>query len=151
MTKTIKLMIISIFIGTILGTILNTNYKYKIVNTINKDNTYYFIQEGVYSSKNLLQENTKDLNTKTVDKKNNKYYVYLGITRNIKIANRIKDIYKKEGYSTYIKEVNLDSEEFYNNVEQFDLLIKDTTDNEEVLTIEQVILANYEEIFKNNY
>ena len=94
MTKTIKLMIISIFIGTILGTILNTNYKYKIVNTINKDNTYYFIQEGVYSSKNLLQENTKDLNTKTVDKKNNKYYVYLGITRNIKMY--ILNLYNRQ-------------------------------------------------------
>ena len=47
-----------------------------------------------------------------------------------------------------MKEKHLSSEEFSTNVEQFDLLIRETKDIDQVLTIEEVILANYEEIIK---
>ena len=40
------------------------------------------------------------------------------------------------------------NEEFDHNVEQFDLLINSATNKEEILTIEEVVLANYEEIIK---
>ena len=42
------------------------------------------------------------------------------------------------------------NEEFNNNVTQFDLLINATTSEKEILTIEKVVLANYEEIIKKN-
>ena len=47
-----------------------------------------------------------------------------------------------------IIEKNIKSEEFSTNLNQFDLLIKDTNDPDQILTIEEVILANYEEIIK---
>ena len=58
-------------------------------------------------------------------------------------------IYEDDGYNIYIKEKYLSNEEFYNNVTQFDLLIKDSNDTSNILTIEEVVLANYEEIIKN--
>ena len=45
---------------------------------------------------------------------------------------------------------SLSNEEFNNNVTQFDLLINATTSEKEILTIEKVVLANYEEIIKKN-
>ena len=45
-----------------------------------------------------------------------------------------------------IKEVELKNEEFYNNVTQFDLLLNNDISESEMLTIEEVVLANYEEI-----
>ena len=41
------------------------------------------------------------------------------------------------------------NEEFYNNVTQFDLLINNTNNSNEILTITEVVLANYEEIVKS--
>ena len=95
-----------------------------------------------------MQENTKDLLVKTVDSKNDKQYVYLGITRNEKNAKKLKEIYENKGYQIYIKEQNLSNEEFYNNVTQFDILINSTNKESEILTIEEVVLANYEELIK---
>ncbi len=149
MKKTLKISIFSIALGAIAGIILNNTYKEKLSNSfLNEEKTYYFIQEGVYSSTSSMQENTKDLLVKTVDSKNDKQYVYLGITRNEKNAKKLKEIYENKGYQIYIKEQNLSNEEFYNNVTQFDILINSTNKESEILTIEEVVLANYEELIK---
>ncbi len=130
--------------------LLNSTYKEKLINTFSEGKTYYFIQEGVYSSKEIMTENTKDIQVKTVDTINNKQYVYLGITRDNNNAKKIKDIYEKKGYQIYIKEQNLSNEEFYNNVTQFDILVNSTDKASEILTIEEVVLANYEELIKKD-
>ena len=149
MKKTLKISIFSIALGTIAGIILNNTYKEKLSNSfLNEEKTYYFIQEGVYSSTSSMQENTKDLLVKTVDSKNDKQYVYLGITRDEKNVKKLKEIYENKGYQIYIKEQNLSNEEFYNNVTQFDILINSTNKESEILTIEEVVLANYEELIK---
>ncbi len=149
MKKTLKISILSIVFGALVGIVLNNNYKEKLSNSfLNDGKTYYFIQEGVYSSTSSMQENTKDLLVKTVDSKNDKQYVYLGITRDEKNAKKLKEIYENKGYKIYIKEQNLSNEEFYNNVTQFDILIGSTNKETEILTIEEVVLANYEELIK---
>lgn len=140
----------SIILGALSAMLLNSTYKEKLVNTFSEGKTYYFIQEGVYSSKEIMTENTKDIQVKTVDTLNNKHYVYLGITRDNNNAKKIKDIYEKKGYQIYIKEQNLSNEEFYNNVTQFDILVNSTDKASEILTIEEVVLANYEELIKKD-
>ena len=102
MKKTLKISIFSIALGAIAGIILNNTYKEKLSNSfLNEEKTYYFIQEGVYSSTSSMQENTKDLLVKTVDSKNDKQYVYLGITRDEKNAKKLKEIYENKGYQIY--------------------------------------------------
>lgn len=140
----------SIILGALSAMLLNSTYQEKLVNTFSEGKTYYFIQEGVYSSKEIMTENTKDIQVKTVDTINNKQYVYLGITRDNNNAKKIKDIYEKKGYQIYIKEQNLSNEEFYNNVTQFDILVNSTDKASEILTIEEVVLANYEELIKKD-
>lgn len=140
----------SIIVGALSAMLLNSTYKEKLINTFSEGKTYYFIQEGVYSSKEIMAENTKDIQVKTVDTLNNKQYVYLGITRDNANAKKIKDIYEKKGYQIYIKEQNLSNEEFYNNVTQFDILVNSTDKESEILTIEEVVLANYEELIKKD-
>lgn len=142
--------LVSIILGALSAMLLNSTYKEKLVNTFSDGKTYYFIQEGVYSSKEIMTENTKDIQVKTVDTLNDKQYVYLGITRDNNNAKKIKDIYEKKGYQIYIKEQNLSNEEFYNNVTQFDILVNSTDKESEILTIEEVVLANYEELIKKD-
>ena len=64
-------------------------------------------------------------------------------------AKKIKKIYSQKGYNIYIKEVKLNNEEFYNNVTQFDLLLNNTNNSNEILKITEVVLANYEETVKS--
>ena len=136
MKKTFLLSIFFITLGTILGIFLRNSYKDNLLGAFGEGKIYYFLQEGVYSNKDIMTENTKDLNIKLVNEENGKYYVYLGITRDEENVKKIKEIYNTKGYQLYIKEINLSNEEFYNNVTQFDLLIKNTTKEEEILTIE---------------
>lgn len=149
MKKKIFYLLIILTSGIILGQKIYLATE-NIEVTFNEENTYYFLQEGVYSSKQIMEENIKNMNIKVVDNQDNKYYVYLGITRDEGIAKRLKSIYEEEGYQIYIKEKTLSNDEFLNNVTQFDLLINNTTSTKEILTIEEVVLANYEEIIQKN-
>ena len=136
-----------LLLGTILGTKIYSA-KESLENVFAAGQIYYFLQEGIYTSKEIMEENTKNITSKIINKENNKYYVYLGITKDETNAKKIKNIYIDKGYNIYIKEVKLNNEEFYNNVTQFDLLINNTSNKNEILTITEVVLANYEEIVK---
>lgn len=145
MKKTLFLGIVFLLCGCFVGQYLYQNSS--IAQTVFKQKeTFYFLQEGVYSSSDVMHENVKDLANKLTVKEDNKYYVYLGITKSLENAEKIKNIYSDLGYSIYIKEVNLNSDEFSSNVEQFDLLVKESSSADDVLTIEEVVLANYDEI-----
>ena len=150
MKKTFILSFTFIILGIIFGIYLKYIYTSKIINVFSDGKIYYFIQEGVYSNEEIMRENTHELENKITVKNNNKFYVYLGITRDIKIAKKIKEIYNNKGYQIYIKEMNISNEEFYNKVYQFDLLIKNTNNDQEILTIEEVVLSSYEEIINNS-
>ena len=147
MKKKIFYSIIILITGIIVG---KNIYLSKTTQTFSNKDIYYFIQEGVYSSKSIMEENIKNMDLKVVDEIDNKYYVYLGITIDENIAKKLKEIYESLGYQIYIKELSLSNEEFNNNVTQFDLLINASTSTKEILTIEKVVLANYEEIIKKN-
>lgn len=149
MKKKIFYFLILLISGIILGRKIYLATE-NIEVTFNEESTYYFLQEGVYSSKKIMEENIKNMNIKVVDNLDDKYYVYLGITKDENIAKRLKAIYEEEGYQIYIKEKTLSNDEFLNNVTQFDLLINNTTSTKEILTIEEVVLANYEEIIKKS-
>lgn len=121
-----------------------------LTNVFSEGTTYYFLQEGVYTSKVILEENTKNLNVKLIIKDNSKYYVYLGITKSESVAKKLKNIYEQTGNQIYIKEIKLNNQEFESNVTQFDLLLNCATSKAEMLTIEEVVLANYEEIIQKH-
>lgn len=148
MKKTTILGILFLIIGVAIG-VKYSSAKKVLENVFLNDKTYYFLQEGVYSSDVILKENTEDLDVKLIELIDGKYYVYLGITKDENNAKKIKDIYAEQGYNIYIKEQTLSNEEFANNLTQFDLLLNNTTSTNEILTITEVILANYEEIIKN--
>ncbi|MBO5120764.1 MAG: hypothetical protein J6C28_03640 [Bacilli bacterium] len=146
MKKNIIISLIFLVIGIILGTkIISLS---KIEDVFQNETIYYFLQEGVYTTEEILNENTESLNIKLINKDENKYYVYLGITKDVENAKKIKKIYKNKGYDIYIEEKTLSNEEFSSNITQFDLLINSTNNEEEILKITEVVLANYEEIIK---
>ena len=147
MKKIIFKIILFIGIGFSLGEIIFGKKIETIKQLANKE-TYYFLQEGIYNNKMLLKENCKYLNDKIIEKHNDKYYVFLAITKDLSILNKLKDIYEKAGIKTIITQKNISSNSFSENLNQLDYLIKNTKDDEHILLIEKVILANYEEMIK---
>ncbi len=145
MKRTIILAIVFLTLGTICGNFLYQKAPNSI-SVFQQDSSYYFLQEGVYTSKDVMQESIKDIPHKLVVFKDDMYYVYVGITKSEKNADKIQKIYEELGYQIHITTESLDNEEFSSNVTQFDLLVEEAESSEDVLTVEEVILANYEEL-----
>ena len=107
----------------------------------------YFLQTGVYTNK----QNIKNINTNYITiEEENKYYTYLGMTMDKKIANKLKKIYEEKQIPIFIKEVNINNQEFINELTQYDILLNNTDNKEEIENILETILSTYEETLKTS-
>ena len=135
MKKTFILGFIFVIFGLIIGNNIRKFSYSSVKEIVSNEESFYFLQEGVYEKKENLEKNIKNLDQKVIDYQDDKYYVYVGITKNKNIANKIKKIYAKKGLNLYEKVKTISNEEFLNNVTQFDLLINNGATDEEILTI----------------
>lgn len=140
--------LIFITLGFVIGDFIFNNRNLFLSSLNDRGDPYFFLQEGIYPNKEIMESNLEKISHKVVEQKNDQFYVYVGITKSKKVADKIKNIYDKKGIKLILKEKYLENEEFSNNVSQFDLLINATNNKEEILTIEEVVLANYEELLK---
>ena len=148
MKKMIIYAIISITIGYLIGNIIFTNKD--IFKKNNENEKYYLLQEGTYYDDKILSNNYSSIKQKIVEKKENKIHIYIGITRNLEVAEKLINIYDEKKVNLSIVEKYYSNEELKNNIDQFDLLINSSKDKEEILKIEEVVLASYDEIINNS-
>lgn len=146
MKKTIITYIVFILIGFCIGRMLFSETSF--INLNKAKDRYYFIQEGEYHNDNIF-DSVSNIKQKLLEYNNNKIYVYLAITKDLEVAEKITDIYNEKDTKVIIKEKYLKNEELKNNIEQFDLLIKSSKTTDEILKIQEVAIANYKEIMKN--
>lgn len=143
-----KKIILSVVFTMLLGIATAKVVYSKTISSYDKksNNTVYFLQLGVYTNKNSMQLDTKSIENKIVIQENDKYYVYVGISKSKKNLEKVSKLYKNDGYNLYIKEMSVLNNEFLVNLEQFDKLIESAKTNEEINTINMVILSSYEEM-----
>ena len=99
-----KIIISSIFfigLGFFSGELIFGSKK-DIFKNFNSKDTYYFLEEGVYIDKKDLSKNY--VSKRLIEKSNKKYYVYVGITKDKEVIEKLKDIYNSRGISLSIKE-----------------------------------------------
>lgn len=137
MKKIIINGLIYITIGYILGNVLFKS-KIDLIKNITNKEIYYFIEE---KGSNI---------TKTSIKGYDNLYIKKGISRDLETANKIKSILEEQNKKVTIKEKYLTNKEFKETVTQFDNLINETQSHEEILKIEETVIATYEEILRNN-
>ena len=140
-------LIVAVTLGSVMGIFLHDKFNSEVL-ALGKSEKLIFLREGVYTSKEVMEENTKKIDPKLVVFDDGKYYVYVGITGNKKIASKIKKIYDDMDMEVYEKEISVDNETFIKNVYEFDSLML-SSNMQEIMTVEEVILANYEEVFGN--
>ena len=85
-----------------------------------------------------------------VVEKDNKFYVYLGVSSKKNNAEKVADVFSKEDIDVSIKKTVIDDIEFISNLEQFDILLDNASSSEDIKSINEVILSSYEEMVLTN-
>ena len=141
-------LIIAIVSGALLGHTLFEKFKEEEQTVFNDMSPIYFLREGVYDNLEYALARANKFDTKIIVKQKAKYYLYLAISKSQDNLASIKKIYNDKNLVVETKNIN--NESFLTALEQMENLFKKASSDEEKLTIEKVILANYEELVLKN-
>ena len=126
--------------------------QYKNFNGIKVSGTgeeLYFIQYGVFSNLQSLEENTINLQSYVYNEQDGFYYVYVGITKLEDNANKIVNYYKSLGYDAIIKKYEISNKKFIDELSNYDDVLKNTDDKTVISSVINQILLKYEEVVIN--
>ena len=136
-----------IILAVILG-YLCASYALDEYNMNYKDipNNIYYLQIGAYTNKNNIEKDLPNIKNRLIVKEEDKYYVYVGITSDYENALKIRDLYKEKNVNLYIKDGYINNKDFILELEQYDILIRNSNTYEEVNSILESILSTLEEV-----
>lgn len=150
MKKYLLTIIMAAIIGFFLGNFLLKQYKdYKSLTVSSNGEEVYFFEYGIYNSLIDMENSTINLENYIYKIENNKYYVYIGITKDKDNIEKLKQHFKSLNYSVELKTYYIKNEEFINVLNNLDLVIKNTNDSTTISSIICQILQKYEEIINN--
>ena len=136
-----------------MGTYMFSQYNKNEVEPVSAESKYinqtiYIFQYGVYSNKENMINNLNKINY-VYELLNNKYYVYVGMTKNKDNIDKLKNYFKSLSYDIYVKELEVNGE-FAENLSQYDLLLNEAVTNESISTILKTTLSKFEELALND-
>ena len=99
--KTYGIILFALLIGAVFSNLLISSYQEEMV--MKSEGNVYLLQYGIYTTKEVLNENIKKLTDYIVYEKDNKYYVYLGIFVNYENAYKVSELLENSNIYTYIK------------------------------------------------
>ena len=147
MKKYLLTFLIAIVIGFFLSNFFLRQYNdFNGIKVSGIGEELYFIQYGVFSNLESLEENTIELQNYVYTRQDNLYYVYVGITKIEENANKIVELYKSLGYDTIIKKFSITNKDFLELLVNYDEVLKSTNDNTAVSSIISQVLTKYEEV-----
>lgn len=137
---------LSILIGIICGNLVFSQYSNNIKEVVLETQPIYLLQQGVYSSLESMEENTSNISDYLYVKQDDKYYVYLGVTSDKDIANKVKENYNN--VDIYIKENNISNEDLILKIKENDQSIQENTTKKDILSLSKKSLEIYEETLR---
>ena len=146
MKKYLTTIIISILVGFLLSFYMLKEYEsVNIIPVFNVKETAYLVQQGVYSSMESMQENTSHLTDYIYSVIDNMYYVYIGISLESDNVNKIQEYYKNKDIKTIIKTTTISDNDLINSLRQYDMVLKETNEEETIKEIIKQTLSKYKE------
>lgn len=150
----IKKLVLPIFLalitGGVLGIFLMKQYDQKeqlrTVGEIGEAKEVYFLQIGVYSSKESMEENVSKIPYYIYQIENEKYYVYVGMSLKESNVEKLKEFFIANSYNIYVKKFNIANEAFTTVLAQYDTMLEQATDTSSYSAICGQVLAKYEEL-----
>lgn len=147
MKQYIFTFVVAIFIGFFLCNFFIKQYDdYNGIKVVNSGYELYFIEYGSYDTISDMEKNTINLENYIYNEKDNKYYVYIGITELKENADKIVEHYKKIGYETSIKKFGITNKEFIEILKNYDNLLKSIEDETALSSLISQVLTKYEEV-----
>ena len=129
MKKYIILTVLSVVLSYLMAKVIYVEYQSdKVVALSAAGDKYYFLQLGVYSSYESMLDNSIKLSNYIYTNKEDKYYVFTCISKDIENMNKIERYYNELGFDTYKKEFNLDDNELSDTINKVDTMLKETND-----------------------
>ena len=148
--KFIISVLFAVLLGASVGNFLFNKYKEEQLVFQSEEDSIYFLEEGVYDNKERAENATSNIDAKIIVKEDAKYYVYLAITDDDINLEKLNTMYDELEINATVKEMKVSDESFLSTLEQMDGLMNSATKNDEILAINKVVLATYEEMVLNN-
>ena len=151
MKKTIIWIMFAILSGAVLGKTTFDKYSsLKVDEVISYNANTYMLKYKTYSSKKKMEEDVKKIDRYIYIKDGNDITVYLAIASSKDNIKKIKKIYDEENIKTSIKRVDIENEEFIQNLNEYEKLLTAAYSKSSLITIENQILSCYEKLVVND-
>ena len=152
MKKYLFPIILSLCIGSLLAYLIINSYSdVDSISVSSNAKEVYYLRQGVYSSKENMENGMQDFPHYIYNVEDNMYNTYIAISKNKKNIEKLKGFYQKKGYDTYIEAKITDNEDFLIVLEQYDKVLSETDDENAIKTICNQVLAKYEEMVNGEY
>ena len=134
MKKNIIIVItFGILIGYLFGFLIFKNYNEN--QYLSSDGNIYYIQYGVYNSKDVALSNASKLTNYIIKELDEKYYIYLGVTTSLDNALKIQNLYSDKDIYTYIKADYVKNSETLEKLKEYDDLINEKVSETEIESV----------------
>lgn len=141
---------ISLIIGFFLSFFLLNQYKdYTGIAVYNEGEEYIFLKLGTYNSKEEMESNAINLENYVYRKDDDKYSMYVGITKNKDNAVKMKNYYESKNLNVEEKNFYISNKKFNESIENLDNILINSNDEVVINEIINQGLNKYEEIILN--
>ena len=134
--------LVSILYGNIIFNVYKKNAT-DMLEVMQSEEQVYAVLYGSYN--NIDKVKNLKLNNYIIENEDGYYRVYVGISKNIENASKIREIYNKLGKGTYIRNIVVDSIDFIDYLNSIEFNLMDKSDDE-ILKIETDIINKYKEL-----
>lgn len=128
--KVVMPIFLSILCGLVCGRVMFSIYEEKGSSLLNS-NLIYLLEDSTYEDYDTMRASTLSTNYIYYEE-DGKYKAVIAMTKNKDNIDKIKKVYDKE---LKVSEYLLSDEDINSKLEEYDLKIKDTTDEEEIKQI----------------
>lgn len=151
MKKYLVSILLAISVGLFFGKFMLSLYKNpsNIISVMSDSFKVYFLGVGIYDTEEEMKKEASSFPYYIYMIENNKYSVYIGMTRTDDNLKRIEDYYKDKGYFINVREERVDNTDFLTVLDQYDILLSSSNDNSIIDGICGQILTKYEELVLN--
>lgn len=147
MKKTIIWVIFALISGAILGRLTFNKYEnLNVTNVVRLDDSVYMIKYGSYNNYDDMLSSMSSFERYVYVKNNDIYNSYIAISKSSSNINKIFNIYKDNYPNIKIEMVNIQNNEFIQNLDEYEKLLDATSDSNSLLIIENQILSCYEKM-----
>lgn len=151
MKKYVLWTLFALISGALLGKITFDKYeKIDVKNTIKIDTNVYALKYKTYLSVEEMKDDITNIDRYIYIQKDDKVTAYVAISKDKENINKINDIYKVKNIFLTKEIININNDEFIQNLSEYEKLLSVAEDEKSLLIIENQILSCYEKLVVEN-